>query len=115
MVKTQDSKMDESSIHLPVINAWNKQMEKVKFFIEQNSGLELHEIERRFTALQKEMSDEIKGIIFANYKEVDFAHQKKVSFRLLARGWKDRLPRFLPARNADPPHPRLILGLSQDE
>ncbi|KAH8583021.1 uncharacterized protein ELE39_003052 [Cryptosporidium sp. chipmunk genotype I] len=69
--------MDESSIHLPVINAWNKQMEKVKLFMKQNSNIEFDDIERKFLVLQKEMTDEIKGILFANYKNIDLTHQKE--------------------------------------
>ncbi|XP_667668.1 hypothetical protein [Cryptosporidium hominis TU502] len=68
--------MDESSIHLPVINTWNKQMEKVKLFIKQNSNIDFDDIERKFLILQKEMTDEIKGMLFANYKNIDFAQQK---------------------------------------
>ncbi|KAL5370208.1 hypothetical protein CPHLJ_2g4105 [Cryptosporidium parvum] len=68
--------MDESSIHLPVINTWNKQMEKVKLFMKQNSNIDFDDIERKFLILQKEMTDEIKGMLFANYKNIDFAQQK---------------------------------------
>ncbi|KAJ1606587.1 hypothetical protein OIY81_3168 [Cryptosporidium canis] len=52
-------------------------MDKIKLFIEQGSGLESSEAEKKFTALQKEMSDEIKGILLANYKNVDLSYQKK--------------------------------------
>ncbi|KAJ1607056.1 hypothetical protein OJ253_2506 [Cryptosporidium canis] len=52
-------------------------MDKIKLFIEQGSDLEPSEAEKKFTALQKEMSDEIKGILIANYKNVDFSYQKK--------------------------------------
>ncbi|OII71408.1 uncharacterized protein cubi_00786 [Cryptosporidium ubiquitum] len=69
--------MDESSIHLPVINVWNKQMEKIKLFIKQNINLEFDDLEGKFLVLQKEMTDEIKGILFANYKNLDLTHQKE--------------------------------------
>ncbi|KAJ1605434.1 hypothetical protein OJ252_3477 [Cryptosporidium canis] len=54
-------------------------MHKIKLFIEQGSGLESSEAEKKFTALQKEMSDEIKGILLANYKNVDLSYQKKTN------------------------------------
>lgn len=68
--------MDESSIHLPVLNVWNKQMEKIKLFVKQNTNIEFDDVKKKFLALQKEMTDEIKGILFANYKNVDFSYQK---------------------------------------
>ncbi|KAH8741476.1 hypothetical protein FG386_002430 [Cryptosporidium ryanae] len=61
--------MDESCIHTPIINVWNKQMERIRIFIKQNLNLEAEDVNRKFQILQKEMLDEIKGLLYVNYKD----------------------------------------------
>ncbi|KAK6590974.1 hypothetical protein RS030_111956 [Cryptosporidium xiaoi] len=61
--------MDDSTIHIPIINVWNKQMERIRLFIKQNLNLEVEDVNRKFQTLQKEMLDEIKGLLYINYKD----------------------------------------------
>ncbi|KAF7457106.1 hypothetical protein HWI79_2342 [Cryptosporidium felis] len=52
-------------------------MERIKVFVKKNESLRPDEIDRKFQVLQKEMLDEVKGLLFANYKGADSSTSKE--------------------------------------